>query len=102
MSLVLIIFFAIIRVLAIQEEDKPIKGFDLIPPYSKALFFLFLAFSSFYVSLEANAILALYSIQNDFRKIQLSVSIELLIIWPFYMFWRYKPLPGTLIIETKF
>ena len=102
LSLFIMIFFAIFNVLSIQEEeDKPKKGLDLIPPYSKALFLLFLAFSSFYVSLEANTILALYNVQNDFREMQLLVSISL-VIWLFYIFWRYKPLPGTLTIETKF
>ena len=102
MSLVLIIFFAIFRVLVIQEEeDKPKKGLDLIPPYSKALFLLFLAFSSFYVSLEANTILAFYHIQTEIREIRLVLSIGLLVIWLFYIFWRYKPLPGTLTNETR-
>lgn len=101
MSLVLIIFFAIFRVLVIQEEeDKPKKGLDLIPPYSKALFLLFLAFASFYVSLEANTILAFYNIQNEIREIRLDLSIGTLLFWLFYIFWRYKPLPGTLIKET--
>ncbi|MHA2245291.1 MAG: hypothetical protein ACXADY_10030 [Candidatus Hodarchaeales archaeon] len=102
MSLVLIIFFAIFRVLVIQEEeDKPKKGFDLIPPYSKALFLLSLAFASFYVSLEANTILFLYNIQNEIRGSRLELSIGLLVIWLFYIFWRYKPLPGTLTNETR-
>ena len=100
-SLSIIIFFSIIRVLLIQEGDKQKKWSDLIPSYSKVLFLLFLAFSSFYMSLETNTILAQYNVINEFRQITLKITIGVFFLWILYIFWRYKPYTEILSSNEK-
>lgn len=103
LSLFVIVFFVIFGVLTIQEDSQirerkdkfdPRRVLDLVPPYCKALFLLFLAFASFYPSLEANLFLALFGVQNEFRKVKVLLSIVMLSVAIPYIFWRYKPNGG--------
>lgn len=102
-SLFLMLFFAIFQVLGIQETSKPHdlekkdmisprKWLESVPPYSKALFVLFLAFAAFYSSLEANLILTLYGVQNLIRFVRLIWFMTIGTTFVFiFVFWRYKP-----------
>ncbi|MHA2296321.1 MAG: hypothetical protein ACXADA_09880 [Candidatus Hodarchaeales archaeon] len=105
-SLSVIIFFGIFQVLAIEEKpDKqdsigrkwynPKKWLDLVPPYCKVLAFFFLAFTSYYASIEANAILTFTGLQNAFRLAGLAASIGMVFPALCYVVWRYKPFVGT-------
>ena len=100
MGLLLMLFFAIFRVLGIQETQElpktgrlnPRKWLKGIPPYSRALFILILAFTSFYLSLEANLILTFYGFQNLSRLMILIVNM---FFGPFiyiYAYLRYQPM----------
>jgi hypothetical protein len=115
-SLAIVITLGIFRVLTIQESEtqQPIKGkdwfnpkewLDLIPPYCKALALFFLAFGSFYASIEATAIAELYGVQNWFRLIRLRTTIGMTFVAICIVFWRYKPIaemmtPGPGSIKT--
>lgn len=100
-SLLTIIFFSVFRVLLIQEDDKPKHWSDVISPYSKVLFLLFLAFSSFYVSLEAHMMLAQYNVINMFRLVTLYISLGVFLFWILYIFWSYKPISGMVPSNEK-
>jgi hypothetical protein len=105
LSLFLIIFLAIFRVLGIQEDpnghnlegkDKiSLKGrVSTVPPYCKALFVFFLAFASFYISIEANLILALLEVQTISRTVRMLLFPFVISFAISFVFWRYKPFGG--------
>ena len=102
LSLLLIIFLGIFRVLDIQEGPKgqnlgetekiSLKEWiRLVPPYCKALFVFFLAFASFYISIEANLILALFEVQSISRTVRMLLSVIFTFLAISFVFWRYKP-----------
>ena len=111
-SLVIMLFFAIFRVLGIQETSKthdfekkhmlnPRRWLASVPPYSKALFVLCLAFAAFYSSLEANLILTLYGVQNLMKFLRLIwyMTIGTTFVF-FFVFWRFKPIDESTSIIT--
>ncbi|MFX1507577.1 MAG: hypothetical protein ACFFDC_15945, partial [Promethearchaeota archaeon] len=106
-SLLLIIFLGIFRVLGIQEDSKMHNSgkkektslserMNLIPPYVRALFVFFLAFSSFYISIEANLILTLFGVQNISRFVRVLLSVIGIFSVISFVFWRYKPFGKTI------
>jgi hypothetical protein len=105
-SLVIIITLGIFRVLTIQESEKqnktkidwfnPQKWLDLIPPYCKALALFFLAFGSFYASIESTTIVELYGVQTWFRLVQMRATIGMTFVAVLFVAWRYKPVAGTM------
>lgn len=109
-SLVIIITLGIFRVLTIQESEKqnktkidwfnPQKWLDLIPPYCKALALFFLAFGSFYASIESTTIVELYGVQTWFRLVQMRATIGMTFVAVLFVAWRYKPVAGTMTPGT--
>jgi hypothetical protein len=104
-SLAVVVVLGIFRVLTIQEaktqsvEKKSWfslqKWLDLIPSYCKALAIFFLAFGSFYASIESTTIVNLYGVQTWFRLVQLRITLGMIFVAIFIVAWFYKP-----IIET--
>lgn len=104
LSLLIIIFLGIFQVLGIQEDqqeqnlggkDKLKKRLGVVPPYSKALFIFSLAFASFYISIEANLVLAIFEVQTISRFVKMLLSVLFTIVAICYVFWRYQPFGGT-------
>lgn len=106
LSLLLIIVLGIFRVLGIQEapneqnskrKDKTSlkERLGMVPPYCKALFIFLLAFASFYISIEANLILALFEVQNISRMVRMLMSVISTFSVISFVFWRYQPFGGT-------
>ena len=101
-GLILIMFFSIFRVLAIQDTSKqvelnrgilrkPKKWLDLIPTYSKILIIFYLVFVSFYAGLESNTVFTLSGAISQFEEIRMNASIGVALCMIVYVFWRYKP-----------
>ena len=106
LSLFVVVFFSIFRVLSIQESPEvqklegkdwfnPKKWPDLIPTYCKILILFYLAFTSFYATLEANTIIAITGYPHGFKQVRLLVYLWVSCGTIFYVFWRYKPFTGT-------
>lgn len=104
LSLFIVIFFAIFRVLSIEEKSQvqqferknpfnPIRLLESVPPYCKVLFFFYLAFVSFYATLEANAIvfLSISKIQIEFKRTRMIISVIATFVATIIVFWRYRP-----------
>ncbi|MHA1968973.1 MAG: hypothetical protein ACW964_14355 [Candidatus Hodarchaeales archaeon] len=103
LSLGVVIFLSIFRVLSVQERTERLhfekegriniykNWFESVPPYCKMLVLFYLAFTSFYATLEANTVVALIGIQHEFKQVRMYVYIVSTIFSVFYVFWHYKP-----------
>jgi hypothetical protein len=102
LGLILVMFFAIFRVLSLKEESEeviinrttllsPKNWLSLIPPYSKVLALFYLGFTSFYLSMEINTIFSLSNAFSMFEQIQMYSFIGVSFIAIIYVFWKYTP-----------
>ncbi|MFX1254847.1 MAG: hypothetical protein ACFFCZ_24770 [Promethearchaeota archaeon] len=118
LGLVLILVLGVFRVTSIPEGSEqiqlegsnptswwkrlltyfnPLNWWRWSPAYCKALFLFFLAFATFYISLEASTIAVLRNTQDEFKTLKLQILIGAGLIGLIYAFWRYKP---TMISDT--
>ncbi|MFX0063734.1 MAG: hypothetical protein ACFFC7_16300 [Candidatus Hermodarchaeota archaeon] len=70
---------------------NPLNWWRWSPAYCKALFLLFLAFATFYISLEASTVAVLRNTQDEFKTLKLQILIGSGLIGFMYAFWHYKP-----------
>ncbi len=107
LNLCVVIFLSVFRVLSVQErtERKQFektgrintykKWFESVPPYCKVLVLFYLAFTSFYATLEANTVAALIGIQHEFKQVRMYVYVLATLFSVFFVFWRYQPFGET-------
>ncbi|MHA2246355.1 MAG: hypothetical protein ACXADY_15550 [Candidatus Hodarchaeales archaeon] len=107
LNLCVVVFLAVFRVLSVQERTERRhlqktgrintykRWFESVPPYCKVLVLFYLAFTSFYATLEANTVVALIGVQHEFKLVRMYVYIVATFTSIFFVFWRYKPFNGT-------
>jgi hypothetical protein len=72
-----------------------------LPPYVKALFLLYLSFTSYYISSESYAIAILLHIPDYMTNLKLEFLTGSFFIGAFYAFWIYQPVPKESFLIKK-
>jgi hypothetical protein len=84
-----------------KTRFNPIEWWKRIPIYSKTLFFFYLSFVAFFLSLESYTVASILSsiqnvpIQSEIQITRLNILAATAALGLIYVFFRYKPIPKT-------